>query len=105
MSVLGPNGPRLLAEKCSTCVFRPGNPMRLRPGRVKDMVDGALGEGGFITCHKTLSYGEYPEVGEAICRGFFDAHGPRSNIIRIYSRLGGFDEVPDPSAAESEAAS
>lgn len=96
MSVLGTNGLRVLAEKCDTCVFRSGNPMHLRRGRVKDMVDDALAGGGFITCHKTLTYGEHPEFGEAICRGFFDAHGPRSNVIRCWSRLGPFDEVAPP---------
>ena len=88
--------PRVLAEKCSTCIFRPGNPMRLRPGRVKDMVDTALRGGGYITCHKTLSYGDHPEIGEAVCRGFYDAHGPASNLLRIYERLGGFEEVAAP---------
>lgn len=99
MSVLGPYGPRLLAEKCSTCIFRSGNLMHLRPGRVKQMVRDSLAGGGFITCHKTLAYGEHPDAGEAICRGFFDAHGPRSNVIRIWGRLGGFAEVPEPGGA------
>jgi hypothetical protein len=100
MNVLGPDGPRLLAEKCSTCIFRSGNPMRLREGRVRGMVSDALRGGGFITCHKTLPYGDYPDCGPAICRGFYDAHGHRSNILRIYDRLGGFVEVPDPSTEE-----
>ena len=100
MSVIGPHGPRVLAEKCSTCIFRPGNPMHLRPGRVKQLVGDALDRGGFITCHNTLPYGGHPEVGEAICRGFYDAHGARSNVVRVWSRLGGFDEIPDPSAVE-----
>jgi hypothetical protein len=95
-SVLGPEGPRLLAEKCSTCIFRPGNRMSLRTGRVKQMVNDSISGGGFITCHKTLDYGEHPDAGAAICRGFFDAYGPMSNVIRIYERLGGFDEVSEP---------
>lgn len=94
--VIGANGPRLLAEKCETCIFRAGNPMRLRPGRVKQMVDESLAGGGFITCHKTLPYGEHPNFGEAICRGFFDAHGPNSQVLRSWLRLGPFDEVTPP---------
>lgn len=96
MNVLGPNGPRLLAEKCSTCIFRPGNLMDLKSGRVKQMVEDSVAGGGFITCHKTLPYGDHPDAGAAICRGFYDAHGPRSNVLRVWSRLGPFDEVPEP---------
>jgi hypothetical protein len=90
--------PRLLTEKCSTCIFRPGNLMHLRPGRVKDMVETTLRGGGTITCHETLPYGEHPDYGEAICRGFYDAYGPQSNYVRICERLGGFAEVPEPGA-------
>lgn len=96
MSILGENGPRLLARKCETCIFQPGNKMHLEPGRVRAMVTKALQDGGYITCHATLPYGEHPDFGEAICRGFYDAHGPSSNLIRIYGRLGGFDEVAPP---------
>lgn len=92
-SILGPNGPRLLAERCETCIFRPGNLMRLRPGRVREMVTGALDAGTFITCHSTLYR---TGVGPAICRGFFDLYGHSSNLIRIYGRIGGFDEIPPP---------
>lgn len=96
MSVLGPDGPRVLAEKCSTCIFHSGNRMHLKSGRVKEMTEDALNGGGYITCHHTLPFGQYPEAGEAICRGFFDAFGPQSNVIRVWGRLGGFVEVPDP---------
>jgi hypothetical protein len=88
--------PRLLNEKCSTCVFRPGNLMHLRPGRLTLMIRNALTGGGWITCHQTLSYGEHPDFGEAICRGFYDMHGDRSNLIRIMERLDGFTEVSPP---------
>lgn len=100
-SVLGPKGPRLLVEKCTTCIFRPGNLMHLRPGRVKQMVRDSLAGGGFIPCHHTL----YDEAPAAICRGFFDSHGPKSNVIRVWGRLGEFDEVPDPSAVQVDSES
>lgn len=90
--------PAVLAEKCSTCIFRPGNLMHLRPGRVRDMVNESIRRGGAITCHKTLSYGEHPGYGEAMCRGFYDTVGERTNIIRVIHRLGGFREVPEPGA-------
>ena len=91
--------PRLLTEKCATCIFRPGNKMHIRPGRVRSMVTEALQNGGTITCHDTLEYGAAPEFGEAVCRGFYDAHGPRSNLVRIMERLGGFEQVAPPGGA------
>lgn len=43
----------VMAAKCSTCVFRPGNLMGLEPGRLKEMVTESVEDGGGITCHKT----------------------------------------------------
>jgi hypothetical protein len=89
--------PRLLTGQCSTCIFRPGNPMRLRPGRLRQMVSDACQEGTQgIICHSTLSYGEHPGFGGALCRGFYDAAGHRNNFVRIMERLGGFTEVDPP---------
>lgn len=92
---------RVLTEKCSTCIFRPGNPMRLDAGRVRGMVEDALTGGGYITCHQTLTYGDHPGFGPAVCRGFHDAHGYRSNLIRIMGRLGGITEVAPPVKEET----
>jgi hypothetical protein len=64
----------VMAEMCSTCVFRPGNLMRLAPGRLKDMVDTSVADGAGITCHKTI-HGRAEQ--EATCRGFFDASASR----------------------------
>ena len=61
----------VLREKCDTCIFRPGNLMRLRPGRVKSMVDECLAIDGIIPCHETL---EGKPKRNAVCRGFFDLH-------------------------------
>ncbi len=94
---------RILTEKCSTCIFRPGNLMRLNRGRVQDMVQSSLQGGGYITCHQTLPYGDNPEFGGAVCRGFFDGFGEQSNIIRITERLGGLVEVPPPAKEDSSA--
>lgn len=97
--VLGPGGPRLNNRRCDTCIFNPGNPMMLRPGRVRQMVNDSLAGGGFITCHDTLPWGPVPGAKPAICRGFFDAYGHLSNTVRIFGRLGGFDEVDPPAVA------
>jgi hypothetical protein len=65
------------------------------------MVKETLAAGAAITCHETLPYGQYPDYGRAVCRGFYDAHGQRSNLARIVERLGGFDVVRPPSSPES----
>src|ERR1700739_2543786 len=76
--------PRLLSDQCSTCIFRPGNPMHLSPGRLKDICNSAIREGSQeIICHDTLTYGPFPDYGGAICRGFYDSMGYRNNFIRI----------------------
>jgi hypothetical protein len=58
------------ARMCSTCIFRPGNLMRLPEGRVEGMVASAVKSEGVIPCHHT-TYGGHPD-GEAVCRGFYD---------------------------------
>jgi hypothetical protein len=68
----------VLSEKCSTCIFRPGNLMDLEPGTVKRMTEGSVADGSAITCHQTMQqmhhqYGAEP----AVCRGFYDGHAER----------------------------
>jgi len=93
--------PRLLSGQCATCIFLPGNPMHLRPGRLKTMVTAGLRQDcQGIICHDTLSYGDHPGFGPALCRGFYDAYGPQSNFIRVIERIGGFTEVDPPGENE-----
>ncbi len=93
--------PRLMAAQCPTCIFRPGNPMNLRPGRLRQMVSDALREGcQGVICHDTLSYGPHPDFGGALCRGFYDTVGYRNNFVRVMERLGGFTEVGLPGGQE-----
>jgi len=88
--------PRVLREKCTTCIYRPGNLMHLRDGRREEMERDSLANGSWITCHQTLPYGSHPEHGEAICRGFADVHGEESAGIRFAAALGGMVEVDRP---------
>jgi hypothetical protein len=71
--------------------------MHLRPGRLRSMISEALREGcQGIICHDTLSHGQHPDFGPALCRGFYDAFGDQSNFVRVIGRIGGFDEVELP---------
>lgn len=89
--------PLLLSDQCSTCVFRPGNPMRLRPGRLRELVRDNLAAGALLVCHQT-TYGQTPE--EAMCRRFWDRYRGRANVYRVMQRLTGgqrwWEEVPPP---------
>lgn len=77
--------PRVQADKCPTCIFRPGDLMHLRPGTVKAMVDEA--RNSFIPCHDTL-----PRVSDtppAVCAGWYECHGERSQTMQILTMLFG----------------
>ncbi|MFE5970109.1 hypothetical protein [Streptomyces sp. NPDC056463] len=71
---------RICLERCTTCIFRPGNLMNLTEGRVKDIVDQAVADGGHIVCHATLG-SDTP----AICAGF-EAH-PVGRLHSLALRL------------------
>jgi hypothetical protein len=88
------HGLRVCKDRCSTCIFRPGNLMDLSPGRVQRMVRDHLDRENAIICHDTLS-----AEAQAVCRGFFDAYD--TNPIQIAKRLGWFVEV-DPSEQKAQ---
>lgn len=76
------------AEMCETCIFHPGNLMRLRSGRVRQMVDEATRDDSTIVCHATL------DGDNAACRGFFDRFPTTS--LQIAERLGFIDFIDPP---------
>lgn len=69
-------------RKCSTCIYRPGNLMRLDEDRVASMEAAAIADGGAIICHKTL------DVDNAVCKGFFDVNKNLVPALQIADRLG-----------------
>lgn len=92
----------VLAEKCSTCVFRPGNLMRLEAGRVKDLLDRNIERDSALQCHQTLNYSA-EALPPAVCRGFYDH--PRSDEslpIRMARIMGliEFDPIPQQTSEE-----
>lgn len=87
---IGPNGLRVFTAPCSTCIFRPGNPMNLTPGRVKGMVEDVVRDDSFTTCHQTLT-GEHPPT---LCHGMTERHA--GQIVRIAERIGFIDLIEPP---------
>lgn len=85
----------VLDDKCSTCIFRPGNLMRLAPGRVKGMVEGALEAQSCIPCHSTLVTGS-----PAICRGFWDSYAGQVLPLMLAKAMEIVELVAVPSKEE-----
>lgn len=81
----------VVKRMCDTCIFRPGNLMRLEPGRVEGLVAATVRADSCIPCHET-THGQGP--GEAVCRGFFEKHatGPLQIADRLALMV--FDELP-----------
>jgi len=86
------SGVRVMAERCPTCIFRPGNKMSLRPGRLRSMIEECRQKEGNVVCHETL---ELPR--QAICRGSFEAYQPP--LVQVAGRLGYLVEVSSPDSS------
>lgn len=79
-------GLHVMAEPCSTCIFKPGNLMRLDKGRVKDMTDSTDREDTNVVCHQTLGQ----PVG-ALCHGSVERRP--GQMVRIGERLNAIVKV------------
>ena len=86
----------VINEQCETCIFRPGNPMHLRPGRVKEIVDACIEHDVHIPCHEHMTvFDEWDEdevvsqvnPEDPICRGFYDRYPGVGQLSRIMARL------------------
>lgn len=87
---------RLCSRMCDTCVFRPGNLMNLRPGRLASWVKELHRDQGHIVCHKTLD-----TQAPAICRGYADkADQGRSFALRVGRAMGWIKEIEPPGKEE-----
>jgi hypothetical protein len=78
-----------------------GDQMYLGSGRVRAVVGGAVAAGTFVVCHDTLTYGNFPDYGPAICRGFFDAYADRSPALILLRACQRLIEVPPPPATRT----
>lgn len=98
--LIGPNGVRVRAERCTTCVFRPGNLMQLEPGRLKDLID-MNEQGGWLTCHQTLVYATGRYDTPAVCKGWEQSYGlgpTMELLIAIFGR----EDVGDGTSERTE---
>lgn len=77
----------ICSRMCDTCIFRPGNLMRLNAGRVEQMVQDAINADSCIPCHQTLGRRA------AVCRGFYERHATWP--LRAAKRMG-LIEFQDP---------
>jgi hypothetical protein len=86
-NVADESGVRVMADRCSTCIFRPGNLMDLQAGRVKDMLATIEQTQGCIPCHQTLD-----DEKQAVCRGQYEAL--RTQPLQLAERMGMIVEWP-----------
>lgn len=84
---------RLCAERCATCILRPGG-IALAPGRLQRFIAEARSAESYVVCHETLPDVAPAGVRPAVCRGFYDRYS--TNALRIMERLWGFVEIPPP---------
>jgi hypothetical protein len=80
----------------------PGDPMHLGPGRTAAFIWQVLDADSYVVCHDTLTYGDFPDYGPAICRGFFDAYRDRTRDLLILRAGRRLTEVPPPIVAKAE---
>jgi hypothetical protein len=75
------------ARKCGTCIYRPGNLMKLDTGRVAQMQADAIEGEGVIPCHQTIEAYTGEAGAESVCRGFFDV-AKHEGLLAVAERLG-----------------
>ena len=76
--------------------------MYLGPERTAAFIRQVLDAGSYVVCHETLTYGDFPDYGPAICRGFFDSYRDRSRDLLILQAGRRLTEVPPPLVAKAE---
>ena len=81
VNVADHTGVRVMAERCPTCIFWPGNLMHLQPGRVREMLAEARAADSCIVCHSTMD-AEH----QAVCRGQYDVL--QTQPLQVAERLG-----------------
>lgn len=71
----------VMAERCETCIFHPGNRMHLNAGTVATMKRSADECGTCIICHEGMN-----GPNAAVCRGYYDNH--QSKLLRMAEGMG-----------------
>jgi len=81
------------ATKCATCIYRPGNLMKLQEGRKDQMQADAIRDEGVIPCHQTIEAYHGTQGQESVCRGFFDV-AKHEGLLAVAERLGIVEFTP-----------
>jgi hypothetical protein len=86
---------RVFDDKCSTCVFRPGNLMFLREGQFEEIIAANLKAGALLTCHQTLPYAG-TGIEPTACGGFWKSYGLQTMAGRLAKAMIGIIFVKPP---------
>lgn len=89
---------RVLSRRCTTCIFRRGNLMRLKHGRFEQIVEANVAAGALLTCHQTLPFAGN-DFAPAACNGFWREHGERTAAGRLAVEIG-IDFIDPPEKEE-----
>ena len=97
--VLGNDGHvRVLARRCSTCLFRRDHPFGA--DRATEVIEANVAAGALLTCHSTLPYGDHPDFGPAACAGFWAQHAMSTAAGRIARFILGVTRIAPPGEAK-----
>lgn len=89
--VVGPTGVQVARPEDARRASLTHDPMQLRAGRLKDMVESVERSDTYVVCHKTLDQ----PANAAVCRGSWDT--VYTTPVQIAGRLGFIEEVDESS--------
>jgi len=94
----------VMAERCATCIFRPGNLMHLAEGRLADIVRHNTAHDAHLVCHQDEEFIFAKDDGEeavealerpgVVCRGWYDQYDSRAIRLAKHWNLVEFVEGP-----------
>ncbi|WP_433242629.1 hypothetical protein [Actinomadura nitritigenes] len=85
---------RVLGRRCTTCIFRPDDPMFLGEEYTQRIIDANLQADALLTCHQTLPGVAPAGYAPAACNGFFRRHARDVMSGRLALMLGVTEIAP-----------
>ena len=84
------------SRRCSTCLFWMDCRSPVSPEKAQEVIDANVANDAVLTCHQTLSYGDYPEFHPAVCGGYWVKYKDKVLAAHIAERFVGILLVDPP---------